>query len=572
MTTTTRTLNPLPFQDLEPHRFEDLVRQLAYDYREWSELQATGRGGGDDGFDIRALERVARERSEDGEDADSGEETAWLERVWAFQCKREKALGPKRMEVVIAETFAAMVEVPHGFVLAVASDVSKKSRDVFRREMLARGVEEFAVWAKGELEDMLFQPRHDGLLFAYFGISLQPRRRSLATSLRAEIAKKKQLHKLLFDRDDDGGYWQMRPVLLRDPTDENYRGAIGEGGRWRACDAHHLKQDGYLVVRIHKYLAALNRVRSGWDAIEAYDLTALEIEHALRQKNAWAVKDESDGPDYHSFWNEFVDEDCRAHLHIFAYVPLSRVLAVDPLGDGHFPIPHLLIDYDLVDGPFLGLETKRLTAPGEYGIRVDLPPNEANRVEIFPREISGTLGPPPKEFDDTLGDVSLLAASSEDKLRELMSRLSAQRLVRASGRDSVTTEPSAADAASRVFEDWRESIAMPVFSSFVARLRDSGHGGSVRARQLDRGASVELDVKLRSSTPYNPECVVSGKLSVSISASGRWTIEVVPPADQGSRRTTTRAPGDGAGSSEARAFSKEELEELVLGMLERLGS
>jgi hypothetical protein len=38
--TTTRTLNPLPFQDLKPHRFEDLVRQLAYDLRRWKALLA----------------------------------------------------------------------------------------------------------------------------------------------------------------------------------------------------------------------------------------------------------------------------------------------------------------------------------------------------------------------------------------------------------------------------------------------------------------------------------------------------------------------------------------------------
>jgi len=43
---TTKTLNPLPFQDLEPHRFEDLVRQLAYDFRRWKSLEAVGRGGG----------------------------------------------------------------------------------------------------------------------------------------------------------------------------------------------------------------------------------------------------------------------------------------------------------------------------------------------------------------------------------------------------------------------------------------------------------------------------------------------------------------------------------------------
>ena len=42
-TPTTRTLNPLPFNMLEPKRFEDLVRQLAYDFRHWQMLEATGR-------------------------------------------------------------------------------------------------------------------------------------------------------------------------------------------------------------------------------------------------------------------------------------------------------------------------------------------------------------------------------------------------------------------------------------------------------------------------------------------------------------------------------------------------
>ena len=65
----TRTLNPLPFSDLEPHRFEDLIRQLAYDLRRWKSLEATGRGGTDSGMDIRAVELVPidQERVEEEE-------------------------------------------------------------------------------------------------------------------------------------------------------------------------------------------------------------------------------------------------------------------------------------------------------------------------------------------------------------------------------------------------------------------------------------------------------------------------------------------------------------------------
>ena len=54
----TRTLGPIHFEDLDPRRFEDLVRELAYDFRDWQSIEATGRGGNDDGFDIRAYERA----------------------------------------------------------------------------------------------------------------------------------------------------------------------------------------------------------------------------------------------------------------------------------------------------------------------------------------------------------------------------------------------------------------------------------------------------------------------------------------------------------------------------------
>ena len=53
----TRTVGPIHFEDLDPHRFEDLVRQLAYDFRPWKSIESTGRGGADDGFDVRAFRR-----------------------------------------------------------------------------------------------------------------------------------------------------------------------------------------------------------------------------------------------------------------------------------------------------------------------------------------------------------------------------------------------------------------------------------------------------------------------------------------------------------------------------------
>ncbi|HTB77319.1 MAG TPA: hypothetical protein VK762_28940, partial [Polyangiaceae bacterium] len=94
--TTTRTLNPLPFQDLEPHRFEDLVRQLAYDFRRWKSLEATGRSGSDEGLDIRATEVVVDDESDVDDEGDPAARIVG-ERLWIFQCKREKSLAQKRV-------------------------------------------------------------------------------------------------------------------------------------------------------------------------------------------------------------------------------------------------------------------------------------------------------------------------------------------------------------------------------------------------------------------------------------------------------------------------------------------
>jgi hypothetical protein len=45
----TRTYGVIHFEDLAPERFEDLIRELVYDFRDWQSIEATGKGGGDDG-------------------------------------------------------------------------------------------------------------------------------------------------------------------------------------------------------------------------------------------------------------------------------------------------------------------------------------------------------------------------------------------------------------------------------------------------------------------------------------------------------------------------------------------
>jgi hypothetical protein len=86
---------------------------------------------------------------------------------------------------------------PYGYILAASAMFSKKSYDLFRDILRAKGVMEFYVWGSPELEDMLHLPKNDRILFTFFGISLVSRRRSRATEVRNAVIVKNKLHRVL---------------------------------------------------------------------------------------------------------------------------------------------------------------------------------------------------------------------------------------------------------------------------------------------------------------------------------------------------------------------------------------
>lgn len=228
MSSTTRTLNPLPFGDLEPKRFEDLVRQLAYEFKCWRRLEATGRSGGDDGFDARGYEIVdqIRPQSISDEQDDNEYDDTNSDRLWLIQCKREKAIGPTKLLSYLKEIILSPDEQIYGIVFSAACDFSKRSRDTLVNWCKENGLSEWHVWGRGELEDMLFQPRFDHLLFAYFGISLNIRRRAKTANLRHQLAIKRRLKKFIDSRNDG-------LVLLRDIDDTLYPDMPPEGEKPR---------------------------------------------------------------------------------------------------------------------------------------------------------------------------------------------------------------------------------------------------------------------------------------------------------------------------------------------------
>ncbi len=377
MTTATRTLGPLHLEDLEPHRFEDLVRQLLYDFRPWYQIEATGRSGGDDGFDARAYEIITlpdrEEVSLDDEEADAP--SLKEHRLWLIQCKREKAIGPAKIARHLKDLPRSSTDGTWGIIYAAACDFSLTARNSFRDEARKIGFSEVHLWGRGEIEDLLFQPKNDHLLFAYFGISLQVRKRSLRTDLRARLATKRKVRRFLHPG---------MPVLIRDASDARYP-YLDEDlaldryakGRWSMMTFHGCGHDG-LRFLFRRSMAFLDRDGQHWDFAETQN-------HARPHEfeNPWAQDEQpSDPPDVRAIWMA-LDENERGWLEFEIVLPFESVLDIDEHGDEICDKPHIFtVEHASLRGLFREYQYHKLQANlGARSIEV----NDEHRVERFPR-------------------------------------------------------------------------------------------------------------------------------------------------------------------------------------------
>jgi hypothetical protein len=343
----TKTLGPLHFEDLEPHRFEDLVRELVYDFKDWQSIEATGRSGSDDGFDIRAYERVTAPERESGEgEPEEGEEAPHpMEgNLWMFQCKREKEIGPKDVAKIIDDGVKADYP-PYGYVLAAPANFSKKSFDMFREELRQRGVMEYYLWGRAALEDMLHLPRNDRVLFTFFGISLVTRRRSRATDIRAIVARKNKLLKIFGEQPGHD------PILARDLKDTEYPYSayykdFDIRPRWSAYTVLAIDPRG-LVLRVNDYFAYRDASNGEWDLTEALDLARPHEGQDRKQRMSDAeLREKIEG-----FWH-FIPHANRVHFVRNGLIKFEDIAVIDEKGDSEFEMPHIFVDFHPADGPF----------------------------------------------------------------------------------------------------------------------------------------------------------------------------------------------------------------------------
>lgn len=385
MAGTTRTLNPLHFEDLEPKRFEDLIRQLIYDFKNWRRLEATGRSGSDDGFDARGYEQQNSDgaaQSAEGEDEGNGDAAEAADRLWLIQCKREKVISPSKMKAHLAEIKLDPAQPLYGLIFAAACDFSKATRDVLAAWCRDNGVSEWHLWGKAELEDQLLQPKNDGILFAYFGISLTIRRRSKVSEIRRQIAIKRKLGKLLEDS-------YTRTFLLRDIDDERYPYDLkdNEYPRWRVREIKKVTAQG-LLVRLAMRPAWISEDGTEWDA--AFSVLGQDLDNGQDQWHEPSVAEQELNSQALDAWRAFPDEE-KAWLYTEVLIPYSRIVLIDDVGDDAFEGPHLFLTEWDAGYPLGHHWIESMKAPKR---EVALPDGRqtANRVSKFPEGVRNGQG------------------------------------------------------------------------------------------------------------------------------------------------------------------------------------
>ncbi len=371
----TRTTNPLHFEDLDPHRFEDLIRQLAYDIRDWYKIEATGRGGSDEGIDIRAWEKASTIHNDDEDPSGNQGEIIVEGNLWVIQCKREQRLGPSQIRKIVS-SLKDNSQI-YGYIIAAPANFSKKAYDTFRAEIRKKSIVECYLWGRAELEDMLLLPKNDRILFTFFGLSLSTRRRSRTIEVRFKVNNKNKLFRIFGHYSANQEFHS--PILLRDlhdkkyPWDEEYPD-FQSRPRWFEAIAYAFHPRG-LCVHLRQYHAFFDMLRNKFDYTQEVDILPGVSRHNVHDETR------NDRLEAVGQFMRYISRVCRAHLYVDGIIAWEDILFVDDKGDTEYECPHLFIDTR--DGSSLVSSTFHVLQRGRHQLLIA---DEHVRIKMFPKK------------------------------------------------------------------------------------------------------------------------------------------------------------------------------------------
>lgn len=334
----------------------------------------------------------------------------------------------------------------------------------------------------------------------------------------------------------------------------------------------HVKEPRHLTVLEREHFAAISADGASWDAFLSFNLMLFRAADELENVHAWSVEGRERNTSVFDFWNEYIEERDRAFLQRRRNVELNRILALDQLGDGYYPIPHILMEFSDTSGPFTPQPWSLLIDAGALSRRVQIEPEESNRARIFPSSLPSEEAQVPEGFDSTRQEGRPLGQQSSEKLAKLLEKVAERKGLPAASRaeSSRGEQGEETQRALQDFRSWRDHVAHPVFATFVHELRAAGHKAWVNVRSVtfspNREAYEMIELRIRFLSKSAHFARGHFRVSASQYPPGMWTTEISPRED--SKRNSGTAANTAI--SVTPSTTADELETFVLLVLERL--
>jgi hypothetical protein len=247
-------------------------------------------------------------------------------------------------------------------------------------------VQEAYLWGHATIEDFLYQPKNDHLLFAYLGISLQIRRQKLSFSIRRTVALKRKLSKAIQNTSSE------TPIVIRDIDDKRYPYTEGknllEGNfLWLPCYSKGISYEGLRVV-CRRYFAYFDHQRKQWDYASGVNLA-----YPPRDKNPWydvqsAREQEPLTSELRATWMALPRLNQRQVLFI-GVIPYEDIIEVDDVPDIELKILTVFVTFQGQQPPFaevwdIGFDRRRSRIDEFMGQGEIADFHKSGHVRLFP--------------------------------------------------------------------------------------------------------------------------------------------------------------------------------------------
>lgn len=294
----TKTINPLPFVDLKPSRFEDLCLGVVFRMRIWKSIKHHGRKGKERGVDIYT------ELDSEGE----------LKR-WFIQCKNYQSIKYSQLKAIIDDVVSRNNNLPDEYLLILSCDVSRDDWEKLQVYAKQKGLLSIDLISGSVLETMLYSRHHD-LLYIFFGLDIMNKRNNMVTQVKRRLALKKKF---------EAEYWAKKPheMIVRDVHNDSlypeneYNKSIGISSWFKAEILRPYHRGISLIIGIESIQINPD---GGWQVVK--------------------------------YGAEQVKGATYINALVIGNVPYDSVVAIDFDGDEYYHFPHLYCEFSFSGQPY----------------------------------------------------------------------------------------------------------------------------------------------------------------------------------------------------------------------------